>query len=36
MDGVFGLALGLVLIPVATKVIVPVWSAVFGKADKAH
>ncbi|MCP9483130.1 DUF808 domain-containing protein [Shimia sp. CNT1-13L.2] len=36
MDGVFGLALGLVLIPVATKVIVPVWGAVFGKADKAH
>ncbi len=27
MDGVFGLALGFVLIPVATKVIVPLWTA---------
>lgn len=33
MDGVFGLALGIVLIPVATRVIGPVWGAVFkGKA----
>ena len=31
MDGVFGLGLGLVLIPVATKLIVPVWRAVRGK-----
>jgi predicted DNA repair protein MutK len=30
LDGVFGLALGLLLIPVATKVIAPVWGAVAG------
>lgn len=29
-DGVFGLALGILIIPVATKVIAPVWSRVFG------
>ncbi|MGH1578784.1 DUF808 domain-containing protein [Planktotalea sp.] len=28
-DGVFGLALGLLLIPVVSKVITPIWSAVF-------
>ena len=33
MDGVFGLALGLLLIPVASKVLVPAWGAVFGKGD---
>ncbi len=33
MDGVFGLALGLVLIPIGTRLIAPVWGAVFkGKA----
>ena len=31
-DGVFGLALGALLIPVGTKVVAPVWGAVFGKA----
>ena len=31
MDGVFGLALGLLLIPVVTRVIAPLWSAVTGK-----
>ncbi|WP_294226871.1 DUF808 domain-containing protein [uncultured Shimia sp.] len=31
LDGVFGVALGLVLIPVATKVIGPIWGAVSGK-----
>jgi len=30
MDGIFGLVLGLALIPVAMRVIVPVWSAVSG------
>ncbi len=32
LDGVFGLLLGLVLIPVATRVVGPVWGAVTGKA----
>jgi uncharacterized protein len=36
MDGVFGLALGLLLIPVATRVIAPLWSAVTGKPKAAH
>ncbi|MDV4145608.1 MULTISPECIES: DUF808 domain-containing protein [Shimia] len=36
MDGVFGLALGFVLIPVATKVIAPIWGAVFGGKKEAH
>ncbi|WP_127111798.1 DUF808 domain-containing protein [Shimia sediminis] len=36
MDGVFGVALGLVLIPVATKVLAPAWGAVFGKDGSAH
>ncbi|WP_120501018.1 DUF808 domain-containing protein [Roseovarius sp. EL26] len=31
MDGVLGLAIGFALIPVVTKVIVPMWSAVSGK-----
>ncbi|GHF50123.1 DUF808 domain-containing protein [Seohaeicola zhoushanensis] len=36
-DGVFGVALGLLLIPVATKVLVPLWGLVTGKgAPAAH
>lgn len=31
MDGVFGLAVGLALIPVVTKVAAPAWAGVFGK-----
>ncbi len=31
MDGVFGLALGFVLIPLATRVVGPLWETVFGK-----
>lgn len=30
-DGVFGLALGLVLIPVVTRVILPIWTKLFAK-----
>ena len=33
MDGVFGLALGLVLIPVGEKIITPLWRAVFNRKD---
>ncbi len=29
MDGIFGVALGLLLIPIATKLITPVWRAIF-------
>ncbi|MFN6924294.1 MAG: DUF808 domain-containing protein [Tabrizicola sp.] len=36
LDGVFGLILGLLLIPVATRVIGPLWSAVTGKTKAAH
>lgn len=36
MDGVFGLALGLVLIPVTTRVIVPIWNAVRGGDAAKH
>ena len=35
MDGVFGLVVGLLLIPVATKIIEPVWHLVRGKPDTA-
>ncbi|MBO9396866.1 MULTISPECIES: DUF808 domain-containing protein [unclassified Shimia] len=35
MDGVFGLVLGAALIPVATKVIGPIWGAIFGKGEEA-
>ena len=35
-DGIFGLALGLILIPVVTRGIIPLWSAVTGKAKSAH
>lgn len=31
MDGVFGVVLGMLIIPVATRVIGPVWGAVFGQ-----
>jgi hypothetical protein len=36
IDGVLGLALGIVLIPVATRVIAPVWSTVTRKQKAAH
>ncbi|MEX0281812.1 MAG: DUF808 domain-containing protein [Arenibacterium sp.] len=37
LDGILGLALGMLLIPVVTKVIVPVWSKLSGKpAEDAH
>ncbi|MBR9842996.1 MAG: DUF808 domain-containing protein [Rhodobacteraceae bacterium] len=36
MDGVFGLALGFVLIPVASKVIAPIMGAITGKSKAAH
>lgn len=36
LDGVFGLILGLLLIPVATRAIVPLWAAVTGKKVAAH
>jgi predicted DNA repair protein MutK len=37
MDGIFGLALGLVLIPVANSVFTPLWSALTGKQEQeAH
>jgi predicted DNA repair protein MutK len=31
MDGVFGLALGMVLIPIGEKLVTPVWRAIFSK-----
>ncbi len=31
LDGMFGLLLGVLLIPVGTRIIAPVWQAVFGK-----
>jgi uncharacterized protein len=36
LDGVFGLILGVILIPVATRVIGPLWAAVSGKKTAAH
>ena len=37
LDGIFGLALGLLLIPVATKILVPAWTALRGgKATAKH
>jgi hypothetical protein len=37
LDGIFGLAFGMVLIPITTKVIVPLWRLVRGKsATKSH
>ncbi len=37
MDGVFGLALGLMLIPVGEKIVTPLWRTVFsGKKKDAH
>lgn len=36
MDGIFGLALGVVLIPVATRIIGPLWAALSGKKTAAH
>ena len=31
MDGIFGLALGIVLIPIATRLILPIWASVTGR-----
>jgi uncharacterized protein len=36
LDGIFGLILGVILIPVATRVIGPLWAAVTGKKAAAH
>ena len=36
MDGVFGLVLGFVLIPVTTRVIVPIWASATGSASEKH
>ena len=36
IDGVLGLGLGLLLVPVATRVIVPLWSTVTGTKKAAH
>jgi predicted DNA repair protein MutK len=36
IDGVFGLGLGILLIPLATRLIGPLWSSVTGKAKAAH
>jgi uncharacterized protein len=36
MDGLFGVVLGLALIPVATRVIGPLWAAATGKPKAAH
>ena len=36
LDGVFGLILGLLLIPIATRIIGPLWAAVTGKKAAAH
>jgi len=35
-DGIFGLALGLVLIPVATRALMPMWNALTGKQKATH
>jgi predicted DNA repair protein MutK len=35
MDGVFGLALGLLLIPLVTRIFAPIWSAMTGKGRAA-
>ncbi len=36
LDGVFGLILGTLLIPLATRVIAPLWARITGKASAAH
>ena len=36
LDGIFGVALGLILIPVATRIIGPAIAAVTGKKKAAH
>ncbi|UWR21003.1 DUF808 domain-containing protein [Sulfitobacter sp. S190] len=36
IDGVFGLALGMVLIPLGEKVVTPIWRAVFHRGKTAH
>ncbi|MCX7289107.1 MAG: DUF808 domain-containing protein [Rhodobacterales bacterium] len=36
LDGVFGLILGVILIPVATRMIGPLWATVTGKGKAAH
>ena len=36
IDGVFGLGLGILLIPLATRVIGPVWAGLTGKKKAAH
>lgn len=36
IDGVFGLGLGILMIPLATRVIGPVWAAATGKKTAAH
>ncbi|MFK7753244.1 MAG: DUF808 domain-containing protein [Sedimentitalea sp.] len=35
MDGIFGIVVGLAIMPVAQKVITPVWQRIFGKTEAA-
>lgn len=35
-DFVLGLAVGLILIPIATKVLIPLWGTIFGRKAEAH
>ncbi|MFN4201623.1 MAG: DUF808 domain-containing protein [Tabrizicola sp.] len=36
LDGVFGLVLGVLLVPLATRVIAPIWATVTGRKAAAH
>jgi predicted DNA repair protein MutK len=36
LDGIFGLILGVILIPIATRIVGPLWAAVTGKKAAAH
>jgi len=36
LDGVFGLVLGVLLIPLATRVIAPIWGMLAGQKSRAH
>ncbi|MFC6637879.1 DUF808 family protein [Sulfitobacter sp. JBTF-M27] len=36
MDGILGLALGLILIPIGEKIITPLWRSIFSRKSRSH
>ncbi|NNK17245.1 MAG: DUF808 domain-containing protein, partial [Sulfitobacter sp.] len=36
MDGILGLVLGLMLIPIGEKIVTPLWRSIFSRKSRSH